>query len=74
MADPDLASRVIAIWSIVHGFSELMLAGQLDHARGPGRTIPIDELLARVIGEGILPQSQAQRDDGHGLREARTGS
>jgi AcrR family transcriptional regulator len=62
MAEPGLAARVIAIWSIVHGFSELMLAGQLDRARGPGRTMPIDELLARVIGEGVLPQFQAPRD------------
>jgi AcrR family transcriptional regulator len=61
MADPDLAARVIAIWSIVHGFSELMLAGQLDRARSPGRTTPIDDLLARVIGEGILPRRRDLR-------------
>jgi len=54
MAEPNLAARVIAIWSIVHGFSELMLAGQL--ARGPGRSMPIHELLATVIRDGFLPK------------------
>jgi AcrR family transcriptional regulator len=59
MADPNLATRVIAMWSIVHGFSELMLAGQF--ARGPGRSMPISELLATVIGEGFLPKPKGRR-------------
>jgi AcrR family transcriptional regulator len=58
MSDPGLAARVIAIWSIVHGFSELMLAGQLDRARGPGRTTPINELLACVLGDRFLPTTK----------------
>ncbi len=63
MADPSLATRVIAMWSIVHGFSELMLAGQF--ARGAGRSMPIAELLATVIGEGFLPTRKGRR---HGRR------
>ena len=33
MADPELVPLVIGLWSIVHGFSELLLSGQLDQAR-----------------------------------------
>jgi hypothetical protein len=39
-----------------------MLGGQLDRARGPGRTTPIDDVLVHVIGEGILPRRQGRRD------------
>jgi AcrR family transcriptional regulator len=63
MAEPNLAARVIAIWSIVHGFSELVLAGQL--GRGPGRSMPIDELLATVIRDGFLLKRKGRR---HGRR------
>lgn len=74
MADPELASRVIAIWSIVHGFSELVLAGQLDRARGPGRMVSIDELLARVIGEGLLPLPQGRERRRLGKQSGRVRS
>jgi AcrR family transcriptional regulator len=74
MADPELASRVIAIWSIVHGFSELVLAGQLDRAHGPGRTMSIDELLERVIGEGILPLPHRRRRSGRQSGRARSSN
>jgi len=62
MADPDLAARVVAIWSIVHGFSELMLTGQLDRARGRGRAMPISELLECVMRDGFLPKRRERRD------------
>ena len=55
MADPELVPLVIGLWSIVHGFSELLLSGQLTR-RGAGadrkmlvdRLAPRDRLAVRV--------------------------
>ena len=49
MSDPELAARVIGIWSIVHGFSVLMLAGQFDAHAGGSRETLIDQLLPTIV-------------------------
>jgi AcrR family transcriptional regulator len=49
MADPELMPRVIGLWSIVHGFSDLMLLGQLSDRSGASRRVLIDELMPEII-------------------------
>ena len=46
MADPRLAGIVAGIWSLVHGFSGLLLAGQFDKHIGLDR---------RAIAERLVP-------------------
>lgn len=60
MADPALTATVIGLWSTVHGFSDLMLAGQL-HKGGPHVTEEtlINDLLPAIIRQffaGQLPR------------------
>jgi AcrR family transcriptional regulator len=62
MADPALAARVIAAWSIVHGFSELMLAGQFDRAAyGGDRNTLIGDLLPRVVAGSLAKPAPLRR-------------
>jgi hypothetical protein len=49
MADPALVPQVIGLWSIVHGFADLMLLGQLEGQPGVTRRTLIDELMPRMI-------------------------
>jgi hypothetical protein len=49
MADPELMPRVIGLWTIVHGFSDLMLLGQLSDRSGASRRVLIDELMPEII-------------------------
>jgi AcrR family transcriptional regulator len=60
MAEPETARRVVALWSLAHGFASLVLAGQL----GPlNRAAAITTaLLPDMIRElfGIAPRNRAQ--------------
>ncbi len=49
MSDPALIPQVIGLWSIVHGFSDLMLLGQLDSRPGVARQSLIDTLMPTMI-------------------------
>lgn len=52
MADPALVPLVIGLWSIVHGFSDLALAGQLKQGRpDTDRTVLVDRLLPAIISQ-----------------------
>jgi AcrR family transcriptional regulator len=64
MTDPTLAARVMALWSIVHGFSELMLAGQFQRASGGDRMALVDDLLPRVVAGALAlkPKRRRRRD------------
>jgi AcrR family transcriptional regulator len=53
MLDPDLVPRVIGLWSIVHGFSDLMLLGQLTDRPGVTRRTLIDELVPEMVGKAF---------------------
>ena len=62
MAEPALAARVIGLWSLVHGFSELMLTGQFDAAAGGDRAALIDRLVPKIVGQyfaGEVPAAAA---------------
>lgn len=59
MSDPKLAEIVIGIWSLVHGFAALMLAGQFDkHARG-GRNAVIEKLVPPMLVRYFAPDEPA---------------
>ncbi|HET7715234.1 MAG TPA: TetR/AcrR family transcriptional regulator [Bauldia sp.] len=64
MADPELVPLVIGLWSIVHGFSELLLSGQLKKG-GPAvdRKMMVDRLLpaivSRFVSEPLAPRRPA---------------
>lgn len=71
MADPALVPLVIGLWSIVHGFSELALSGQLKQG-GPetDRAVLLNRLLPAIIarfmadvpsGEARPPKSKSRR-------------
>jgi len=49
MADPALLPQIIGLWSIVHGFSDLMLLGQFANRPGVSRRALIDELMPAII-------------------------
>ena len=49
MADPELAARVVGLWSLVHGFSELMLDGLFDRNVGGDRKTLIDTVVPSII-------------------------
>jgi hypothetical protein len=53
MADPVLAARVVGLWSLVHGFSELMLAGQFDRRFPGNRKAIIDTLVPAMIRQSF---------------------
>jgi AcrR family transcriptional regulator len=54
MADPALVPLVIGLWSIVHGFSELFLSGQLTRrGAGPDRTMLVEQLLPTIISRFV---------------------
>jgi AcrR family transcriptional regulator len=48
MSDPAMTARVIGLWSTVHGFSDLMLMGQLNRT-GVTERMLIDGLLPEII-------------------------
>jgi AcrR family transcriptional regulator len=50
MSNPQLAARVIRIWSLVHGFSELLLAGQFDNADRGSREAFAEVMLPMIVG------------------------
>lgn len=71
MADPELLPLVIGLWSIVQGFADLLLSGQLTR-RGAGadRKVLVDELLPAIISRFVsetpaprraLPESKSRR-------------
>jgi len=58
--EPRHWNALLAIWSVVHGFAHLALAGRFDMLAGPGRR---EEWVRRVVGpmlqqqlEGLAPQ------------------
>ncbi|MEO8667288.1 MAG: TetR/AcrR family transcriptional regulator [Bauldia sp.] len=65
MSDPDLIPQVVGLWSIVHGFSDLMLLGQLTSRPGVTRRTLIDEMMPKMIRQffenGVRKQKPASR-------------
>lgn len=71
MADPALAPIVIGLWSIVHGFAELALSGQLSRGDPEGeRATLVDALLPAIIARTMAgaapprnpaPESKSRR-------------
>ena len=66
MADPKLVPLVIGLWSIVHGFSELLLSGQLtkrgagaDQAMLVNRLLPA--IVSRFVSDSLAPRSGRHR-------------
>lgn len=70
MSDPELLPLVIGLWSIVHGFSELLLSGQLTRrGAGPDRKTLVDQLLPAIVSRFVSdtlaprapPESKSRR-------------
>ena len=71
MADPVLAARVVGLWSLVHGFSELMLSGQFDR-RFPGdRQAVIDRLVPMVVRQSFTGEPPPRKRTRRPPREGR---
>jgi hypothetical protein len=49
MADPELARQVIGLWSLVHGFADLLLSNQFARATGEDYAGQIDALLPPLV-------------------------
>jgi AcrR family transcriptional regulator len=64
MSDPELAARVIGIWSIVHGFSVLMLAGQFDGQAGGNRQALIDHLIPTIVRQCFPSPAKGGKSSG----------
>ncbi len=63
MSDLVLAAQVIGVWSLVHGFSDLMVSGQLGRPTGATHEWLIDNLLPPIIRqffEGSPPHATAR--------------
>lgn len=77
MADPELLPLVIGLWSIVHGFSELLLSGQLTR-RGAGadRKLLVDKLLPAIISQFVsdLDSSRPPASESKSRRASRRRS
>ncbi len=66
MSDPKLAEIVIGIWSLVHGFAALLLAGQFDKHVAGGRRAIIDKLVPPMLfryfaADEAPPESKSRR-------------
>jgi AcrR family transcriptional regulator len=66
MSDPKLAEIVIGIWSQVHGFAALLLAGQFDKHVAGGRRAIIDKLVPPMLfryfaADEAPPESKSRR-------------
>jgi len=75
MADPKLVPLVIGLWSIVHGFSELLLSGQLTR-RGAGadREMLVDQLLPAIVSRFVADMPSAQARESKSRRTSRRHS
>jgi AcrR family transcriptional regulator len=61
MADPALVPLVIGLWSIVHGFSELALSGQLQRGEPEtDRAMLVDRLLPAIISGFVADVATAK--------------
>ena len=71
MADPQLAAHVVGIWSIVQGFSDLLLAGQFEvHAGGETQPL-VDRLVPAIIRQYFAGSSPAAAPAKQGNRPRR---
>jgi AcrR family transcriptional regulator len=69
MAEPRLAAVVTGIWSIVHGFSGLLLAGQFDKHLGADRKAAAARLVPPMLARHFAEDEAGRRD-----QEAGTGN
>ncbi len=60
MADPDLSPQILAIWSLVHGFSELMLGGQFDASVNGDRSILLERLVPAIL-DRYMPEGPRRK-------------
>ena len=51
MADPMLAGRVVALWSMIHGVTELLISGQLDAGGYGSPEATLEAVLPPMISE-----------------------
>lgn len=64
MADPALAPLVIGLWSIVHGFAELTLSGQLGRGEPQtGGAMLVDALLPAIITRFMADVGAARKQE-----------
>lgn len=77
MAEPELVPLVIGLWSIVHGFSELLLSGQLTK-RGAvaDRKMLVEQLLPAIVSRFVsdLPSSRPREPESKSRRASRRRS
>jgi AcrR family transcriptional regulator len=77
MADPELVPLVIGLWSIVHGFSELLLSGQLTRrGAGPDRKMLVEQLLPAIVARFVsdMPSSRPRAPESKSRRTSRRRS
>jgi AcrR family transcriptional regulator len=60
MADPRLAAIVAGIWSLVHGFSGLLLAGQFDKHLGGDRRGAAARLVPAMLARHFAEEEAAR--------------
>ena len=73
MADPRLATIVTGIWSIVHGFSGLLLAGQFDKHLGFDRRAAAARLVPAMLTRHFAEDEAGRRNQkaaGRGRRRS----
>lgn len=74
MSDPGMLARVIGLWSIVHGFSDLMLMGQLGIHPGSARQSLIDGLLPQIIRDHFASETAHRRTSPRPRDDARSAT
>ena len=77
MADPELVPLVIGLWSIVHGFSEVLLSGQLTRrGAGPDRKMLVEQLLPAIVSRFVsdMPSSRPREPESKSRRTSRRRS
>lgn len=73
MADPRLAGIVAGIWSLVHGFSGLLLAGQFDKHMGSDRRAIAARLVPPMLERHFAEDETARQNQkaaGQGRRHS----
>ena len=74
MSDPGLAGIVVGLWSLVHGFSALLLAGQFDKQVGADRRAVAERLVPAMIARYVAGDARAPSSESKSRRTSRRRS
>ncbi|MCC5991048.1 MAG: WHG domain-containing protein [Rhodobacteraceae bacterium] len=62
MDSPAPQAAVIALWSLTHGFAELLIQGQFDHLTGDDRDAWVHATIHRLIARSF-PEAEERKPD-----------